>query len=133
MQDNVITLAVDVANNDVLVNAVFTREDFTSNKSTYHGPLYSMTHPDILNFRRSPVHPTSVNKGITKVGIKLSKGMDVEGADGVSEVTLAMIADINFHIPVGVTAADSKEFRMRMAAVLMDDSIMDKLFSSQSI
>lgn len=126
MQPDVITLAVDVANNATLVNQVYDRFDYFQNRSIYIGPNHSVASPNTLTLYRTAPKQSGNFKGMAKVAAKFSEAQSVEAVDGTDH-SVPYIFEISEAIPVGTSAAKRKELRQRAIALLDNDAIMDDL------
>lgn len=127
MQPNEITLAVDVLNNGTTVNEVYSRFDVNQNRATYIGGSHAAENRDSFTMYRSFPTKSGNFKGVQKTSVKFTKDHEVPGVDGVATLTAPVIVEINFSVPVGVTAAQLKTVRQRALALLDTDSIMEPL------
>lgn len=126
MQDNTITLAVDVANNATLVSKDFNRFDVYQNRSVYNSEDHTISSPDTLTFYRTVPKQSGNFKGQAKSAAKFSKNLTVVGVDG-ADVQAPLILEVSASIPVGATLAIQKEIRQRAIALLDRDDIMEPL------
>lgn len=133
MQDNTITLAVDVANNGVPVNSVFTRHSEELNKSTYVEAGHTVAGRDIMQFYRTAPKPNGESRGHVKTAAKFTKDFDVANAAGDGNITLPSIVTLSFSVPVGLTPAQTLELRQRIVALADDDTIMADLIDIMEI
>jgi hypothetical protein len=127
MQANQLTLSVDYLNDATTTDEVYSRADFFGNRSVYHGASHSAVLRDTISLYRSGPKPNGNFRGVTKNSAKLSKDVEVAGADGVATLTVPSICEISFSLPVGITDADILKLRQRAIALLDDDTIMDML------
>lgn len=127
MQSNELTLGVDYLNNGTEVNEVYKRYEEYLNRSTYIGANHTPDTRDTLSLYRTFPTKSGNFKGVQKSSIKLTKDHAVPGVDGVATLTAPSIIEINFSIPVGVSAADVKKCRQRALAALDDDTLCDGL------
>jgi hypothetical protein len=133
-QPDEITLAVDEENGGVTTTDwEYTNDERYLNRSVYTGPGHTMAAPHTLSFYRTRPKPSGNFLGVEKTAIKISKAESVDGADSVAVYTAPNIGEVSFSLPVGSTTAARKALRMALAAVLMDDDVMDALFAKQSI
>lgn len=127
MQDNVITLSVDVANNSTLVNQAYTRHEENTNRSTYVGPAHALDSRNVMQFYRTAPRQNGEFRGTAKSSVKFTEDFAVNNASGTGTITSPLIAEVSFSVPVGVATADILEMRQRLIALLDDDSIMGDL------
>lgn len=123
MQDNEITLAVDVANNATFVNTVYTRFDQYVNRTVYTGSAHTLANPDTMSLYRTFPKVSGNYPGQAKVAIKFSRNIAVTGVDG-SGVLGPQIIEISVSNPVGATTAQQLEMRQRAIALLDRDDVM---------
>jgi hypothetical protein len=133
MQPNQIVLAVDEANDTVLVNHTFDRFDEYQNRTVYASDVSSLSAKDQLTFYRTFPKSNGNFKGVAKSALKFSWDQVVDGVDGVSQLTSPIIMEISFSIPVGSSDEAVLLMRQRGIAILDDDTIMDKLNLQQQI
>jgi hypothetical protein len=133
MQANQVTLSVDYLNDATTTDEVYSRANFFGNRSVYHGASHSSVLRDTISIYRSDVKPNGNFKGVQKNSFKLSKDVEVTGADGLATLTAPSIGEINFSIPVGTTSADKLKLRQRIIALLDDDTVMDLVFEQNII
>lgn len=117
MQDNTITLSVDLANDSNPSNQVFTRFDELVNRSTYVGPSHSLVSPHTMSLYRTLPKRTGSFLGAAKTAIKFTKTVAVEDAEG-NETLKPAICEASFSIPVGMTPAETLALRQHMVAAL---------------
>jgi len=133
MQDNVITLAVDVLNDDTTEDLDYERFDVYQNRTVYTSENHVLTAKDTMTFYRTFPKVNGNFPGTAKTAVKFSTDKVIDGVDGVAALTTALIGEVSFSVPVGVSAADQLILRQRIIALLDDDSIMEPLMNSQSI
>jgi hypothetical protein len=133
MQPNEITLGVDEANDTVIVNHVFTRNEEYLNRSVYQSDVSSLVAKDTMTFYRTFPKSNGNFRGVAKSAVKFSKDHVVDGVDGVSQLTSPVIVEVSFSIPVGVSDADVLLMRQRCVALLDDDTVMDALNVQQRV
>lgn len=134
MQPNEITVAVDVLNNGTTTNKIFQRfDDSTPNKSLYVTSVHTMMSRDTLALFRTFPKPSGNFAGVSRTTIKFSRDVIVPGVDSTTNQTSQIIAEVNFSIPVGINAAQTKEVRQQVIGLLDLDSIMGPLNDSLMI
>lgn len=128
MQPDTITLSVDEENDGVgPVNHAYTRFEEFQNRSTYIGPNHTMSSRNTLSLYRTFPKASGNFKGVSKTSLKFSQDLQVDGADGVSQLTAPIIVDVSFSIPVGATHAQILIAQQRALALLDLDSVMTPL------
>lgn len=133
MQPDVITLAVDVANNGSTINFDFTRFEETINRTIYAGENHAINAKDTLALYRTAPKQSGNFKGVAKTSVKFTKDNVVLGVDGLAQLTSPLIVEVSFSVPVGVTNATVKEMRQRLIALLDQDTVMSNLNMSLMI
>lgn len=136
MQSNQITLAVDVDNDGGTTAAVistYTRFDEYQNRSEYIHANHSVAVRDKMGFYRTFPKANGNFRGTSKCTIKFTKDYSVAGVDSQTTLIRPAIAEASFSLPVGLTPAQSLEFRMRLVAALRDDAIMVPLMDQLMI
>lgn len=134
MQPNEITVAVDVLNNGTTTNKIYQRfDDSTPNKSLYVTSVHTMMSRDTLALFRTFPKPSGNFAGVSRTTIKFSRDVIVPGVDSTTNQTSQIIAEVNFSIPVGINAAQTKEVRQQVIGLLDLDSIMGPLNDSLMI
>lgn len=123
MLDNSITLAVDIANNDVTVNQVYSRYLERENNSVYAGTDHSSSAQNLITFYRTFPKPQGNSKGVERSSIKVVQDSTVLGADGLALLTKPVIIKIDVTRPVGISDADFLAIRMRAVAALASASV----------
>jgi hypothetical protein len=129
MQPNVITLAVDEANDSTLVDFVLTRFEEYLNRSKYIGADHTLTLRDELSMYRTFQKQNGNFKGVAKSSVKFTRDFEVLGVDGISTLTSPAIVEVSMSLPVGLTTAQIIELRQRAIALLDRDDIMTPLNS----
>jgi hypothetical protein len=127
MQPNTIVLAVDPLNDSNVVPETYERFEEFQNRSVYIGESHLPESRDTINLYRSFPTKSGNFKGVSKTSIKSTVDHEVDGVDGISNVTAPLIIEIGFSCPVGVTAAQVIHARQRILALLDDDTIMTAL------
>lgn len=127
MQPNVITIAVDAANNATPADENYTRFEELQNRSTYIGVLHLPEDRDLLALYRTAATKNGNFKGVSKSAVKLTKDVQVPGVDSSTTLTAPIIIEVSFSVPVGTTAAEVLHARQRAVALLDTDSVMDPL------
>lgn len=124
MLANQITLAVDVLNNETLVNHAFTRFEEYQNRSLYKGPTHTLISRDVLGFYRTMPTKSGNFNGVAKSSFKLTMDMEVPGVDSTTSLTAPGIIEVSQSLPIGCTPAAAMLLRQRAIALLDDDTIM---------
>lgn len=127
MQPNQLVLPVDHQNDGTTTNEIYSRYEEFQNRSTYIGSIHVPAARDMFQMYRSFATKSGNFNGVSKTSFKFTKDTTVAGVDGVSSLTVPVIIEVNFSLPVGVNAAVVKSARQRVLACLDDDSIMDPL------
>lgn len=136
MQSNLITLAVDVDNDGgttAAVDSVFTRFDEYQNRSEYIHANHSVAVRDKLGFYRTFPKANGNFRGTQKCAVKFTKDYAIAGVDSETSLIRPAIGETGFSIPVGLTPAQTLEFRMRMVAILLNDAVMVPLMDQLMI
>lgn len=130
MLSNTITLAVD-DNNDggttPTIEHIYSRFDEYQNRSEYIHANHTVATRDKLGFYRTFPKTNGNFRGTQKCAVKLTKDYSVDGVDAETTLVRPAIGEIGFSFPVGLTPTQTLEFRMRLVAVLLDDSVMGPL------
>lgn len=129
MLDDVITLAVDEANDSNLTNHVFSRFEEYQNRSVYTEAIHSVIARDTLTFYRTFPKVMGNFRGTAKSAMKFSKDYSVDGVDGVASLTSPLIVEVSCSIPVGIAVADQMIARQRVISLLDGDALMVKLMN----
>jgi len=124
MLDNIITLPVDPANNETVVQEAFTRYQEFGDRSEYIGPGHTLQNRNILSFSRTFPKTAGNSKGIAKSSIKFTADIQVEGVDNTTTNTRALIGGVTFNIPVGTTAEQAMALRQRLIAMIDNDLLL---------
>jgi len=127
MQDNSITLAVDVDNDGgttAAVTLVFNRYEEYQNRSVYIATDHTLASRNQLGLYRTFPKVSGNFNGVAKSAIKLTQDYSVPGADATTTRVAPGLVDIGFSFPVGLTPAQTLELRMRAVALLLDDTVM---------
>jgi hypothetical protein len=127
MQPNEITLAVDELNDDTTVDLVLTRFEEHLNRASYVSPSHTMATRDMLTLYRTFPKQSGNFRGVGKSTIKFSQDISVLGVDGTSSLTVPLIMEVSFSVPVGTTSAQIVEMRQRGVAILDRDDVMNPL------
>lgn len=126
MQENTITLAVDVAHNATLVDKDFYRYDLYQNRSVYRSEDHTVASPDTLTFYRTQPKQSGNYLGQVKSAAKFSKTLTVKGVDG-ADVQGPCIIEVSASVPVGATEAIQMEIRQRAVSLLNREDVFAKL------
>lgn len=127
MQSNTITLSVDTDNDGgttAAVDQVFHRYDEYQNRSEYISDGHTVASRNKLGLYRTFPKANGNFKGTAKSAVKFTQDFQVNGVDATTSITVPAIVDVGFSFPVGLTAAQTLELRMRLVALLLDDSVM---------
>lgn len=127
MLANVITLAVDVENDDTTVNQDYRRFNEEPNRTLYIGANHAFDSRDQMVVTRSFPTKSGNYKGTAKSSLKFTLDETVSAADGVASLTAPAIAEVSFSLPVGTTASKIKLIRQRIIAMLDNDATMDAI------
>jgi len=127
MQDNQLVLQVDPLNDATIVPETYERGETYTHRTVYQGENHSSASRDTVTLYRSYPSKNGNFNGVDKTSVKFSQDQGVLGVDGVSTLSAPFIIEVNFSIPVGVSAAEVLKARQRTIAILDDDAIMDKL------
>lgn len=136
MLSNLITLAVDDDNDGGITPAIehiYSRFDEYQNRSEYIHTNHTVATRDKLGFYRTFPKANGNFRGAQKCAVKLTKDYSVSGVDTETTLVRPAIGEIGFSIPVGLTPAQTLEFRMRLVAVILDDAIMVPLMDQLMI
>jgi hypothetical protein len=133
MQDNVITLSVDAANDGSPVNQDYSRHHETTDRTTYIGTTHTEAEREQFQLYRTAAKRSGVSRGSRKCAIKFTQDVSVLNADGSGDIVLPLIGEVSFAIPLGVTDAQLVELRQRLVSILDDDSIAGSLMSTLEI
>lgn len=132
MQDNTITLQVDVANNGTLVGLSYDRHEEHLNRTRYITPFHSLELRDTLDMYRTPPKKQGNYKGVSKTAFKFTRDQVVPAVDG-TDYTSPLIIEVSGSVPIGTSPEAKLAIRQRAIAMLDDDAIMDALWDTQSI
>lgn len=136
MQSNLITLAVDVDNDGgttPAVDNVFTRFDEYQNRSLYIHANHSVAVRDTLGFYRTFPNANGNFRGTAKCAVKFTKDYSIAGVDAETSLIRPAIGEIGFSMPVGLTPEQTLEFRMRLVAILLNNTVMAPLINQLMI
>lgn len=133
MQNNIITLTVDKANDGNTVPVVFSRNEEYSGRSVYIGENHRLDARDTLVFYRTMPTASGNFKGMAKTAVKFSRDLSVPGVDSSTSLTVPLIIEATVSLPVGAAKAELVEARQKLIALLDDDSIMNPLNTQLSI
>jgi hypothetical protein len=133
MQNNTIILAVDALNNGTPADQSFTRNEEYIGRTVYIGENHTLSARDTMTLYRSQPSVSGNFRGTAKTSVKFSSDTIVPGVDSSTTLTVPLIGEVSFSIPVGASSADVKELRQQIVAILDDDTIMDQLNLQLSI
>lgn len=118
MLNNAITLAVDVAGNNTIVNQVISRHEESANRTRYIFDSHSLTGRDVVDFYRTQPTKSGNFRGVAKSAAKITTDISVAGVDASTTLVSPLIGEISFSLPIGFTAAQVMLLRQRMIAIL---------------
>lgn len=133
MQANTITLAVDIANNGTTVDLPLSRHEEALNRSTYVSDENTPDSRDTLQLYRTAHKRNGEFRGASKTSAKFTTDISVANASGSGNITVPLIGEVSFSVPVGATSAQTMELRQRIIALLDDDTIAGGLVDLLSI
>lgn len=134
MQSNEIILSVDEDNTGTNpVIKTYTRYDEYNNRTVYTGDNHSVASKNTLGLYRTFPRSSGNFKGVAKTSAKITIDTTVVGNDGLAQLTVPVIGEVNFSIPVGVSAADQMVIRQTLISLLDDDTIMEKLMNKLEV
>lgn len=132
MQSDLITLPVDISDNNTPVDMVYSRQEAHLNRTVYIGPNHQPDMRELLTFYRSPIKSTSTFKGVMRTSFKFTK--DVEVLNPVGETIVSpIIIECSFSVPVGANEADRLEATQAAGALALFRPVMAGLIDLQSI
>jgi len=126
-----ITLNVNEDNDDgttAEVERVYSRQEIYNGRSVYTTDASSPLAREILGFYATPAKPSGNILGTSKASFKITRDVEVPGADGVANYTRPNIWEVVNSRPAGANEAFCKADRMALVAILMDDVLCDQLF-----
>lgn len=129
MQPNLITLPVDVLNNGTLVNKDYTRFEESPGKAVYIGPGHLPQARNTMSLARILPKRAGDYLGVTKTSAKFTQDVTVLDAKGAS-ITAPVIFEVSASVPIGTTAAMTKELRQRIIA-LYDMETVASIFNDR--
>lgn len=132
MQPDLITIPVDTANTGTTTDLTLKRVEEHLHRSVYITPDHLPDARDTCTLYRTPIKKTSTSRGVMKTAFKFSTDVIVGSPSG-EDVDAVLIGEVNFSVPVGVTAATMLLLRQRIIALLDDDTIMDDLMRLQVV
>lgn len=133
MQNDTITLSVDVTNSGSPTSEPYTRHEELANRSTYIGADHTLADRNTLQFYRTPPRRNGEFLGAAKTSLKFTQDTSVANASGDGNIVAPLIMEVQISAPVGVTEADLVHLRQRVLAVLDDDSVSGPLMFTQEI
>lgn len=129
-QSQTITLNVNEDNDDGTTADVikaFDRQESYNGRSLYTTNDSTSLAREFLGLYASQAKPSGNILGTDKASVKTTRDVVVPGADGVANYTRPIIYEVNSSIPAGADPLLVKAERMKLVAVLMDDTVMDQL------
>ena len=133
MQSNTITLSVDAANDANPANQDFVRMREDLNRSTYHASGHSDSARDMLQIYRTDPKRSGESLGIRKSAVKITVDQSVSNASGSGNITLPLIGEVRFAVPVGTTDAEVIETAQRLLALLDTNSLVTSIATDGEI
>lgn len=133
MLDTQLTLSVDPTGaNASKVNETLNRFDKDGNKSIYRFSDFTIAARNQMEVYRNTISPSGNYLGNAKGMIKLTEDQAVVAKDG-TDIVAPTIGTIQLSLPVGVTDEMFYHIIGRMQALLLDSSLMHKIFMQQDI
>lgn len=129
-----ITLNVNEDNDDgttAEIERVFDREESYNGRSLYTTNSSNSLDRETFGLYASKAKPSGNILGTNKASVKTTRDCSVPGADGVAVYTRPIIYKLEGSVPAGADTLLVKAERMKMVALLMDDSVMDQLVNNQ--
>jgi hypothetical protein len=123
MQANSITLSVDPANDSNPENQVFARYEERVDRTTYIGSGHTVGTRNQMQFYRTAPKRNGESRGSAKSAIKFTLDVEVSNASGDGNITLPLIGEVSFSVPVGATPAQTMELRQQIISVLDADTV----------
>lgn len=130
MQDNTIAIDVNTDNDDgttAAVSAVYARFEEYLNRSVYIHQNHTLAMRDQLSLYRTLPKTSGNFRGTAKSAVKFTKDFLVAGTDTETMLVAPAILEANFSLPIGLTPAQTLEMRMRLAAMILFDTVMVSL------
>lgn len=133
MQDNELTLSVDILNDGNPADQIFSRSEEYLNRTVYESADHTLVAPDTLTLYRTRAKTSGNFNGMAKTAAKLSKAVSVAGVDETTTVKAPIIQEVSSSVPVGATKAQVVAQCQRTIALLDDDAFVESLMLKQSI
>jgi len=133
-QPNPINLDVNEDNDDgttATVSKSFERQETHNGRSVWTTNASTPLNREVLGLYASAPKPSGNILGTSKATVKTTRDCQVPGADGVANYTRPIIFETKSSIPAGADPVLVKAERMKQAALLMDDEVMDQLILNQ--
>lgn len=127
MQENTITLSVDVANNSTLTNEVLLRHEQTPNRTEYIHEDHTISMRKLMHLYRTAPKRNGESRGASKSSVKFTFDREVPNATGDGNLVLPQIVEVSFSIPVGCSEAQTMELRQYVVALLDTDAVSGAL------
>lgn len=125
MLPDTITLPVDVANNGTPVNQVYDRFNPILGQTTYiRTGTHSPAARDMIDFYRTLNKRVGNSFGVIRTEQKVTRDFTVDAVDS-TDVSQPAIIRVLTSFPAGLTAAQKKELRQVVIALLDNDTVMD--------
>jgi len=122
-----ITLPVDEARNDTLVNHAFLQVRNESDKSIYIGPSSTLATRDDLTFQRTYPKRSGNSQGIAETYFKFAQNVSVPGIDATTSVEHLSSIEVRMRHPVGMSDAAILVQQQRVIALLNMGAVIDPL------
>lgn len=128
MQPDQISINVDVANDDNIVQQTYNRVTSPgTSTSLYRMEGSDLVNKDELRFTGSLPKRNGNFQGVIRSGVRLSKDQEVPGVDTTTSIDSLVVMALDCSIPVGTPTATIVELRQRMHALIDSDAIMQPL------
>jgi hypothetical protein len=128
MQDQILTLVVDPANDSNNVNEAYRRYSSNElNRTLYIGPDHTTVMRNTLTLLRTPAKRNGRSFGVDKATFKFTQDVLVPTTTPDVDMVAPAIVEVAFSLPVGATPEDAMHLRQRAIAVLDNDTIVSPL------
>lgn len=105
----------------------YSRAEEAQGRSVYYAANHNVIDRNMLAFYRTLPKPNANFKGTAKSSFKFTRDIVVESMIETLTLKAPIIAEVSFSCPVGSTAAEIKDMRQRLVALLNDETVMQKL------
>lgn len=133
MQQDPMTLSVDVLNDNNPVVESYDRHLEEPNRTTYVGATHTEASREMFQFYRTAPKQSGDSRGAAKSSVKFTTDVLVPNRSGSGDISLPVIVEVSASIPVGTTAELTKHIRQRVIALLDDDVVAGGLQDKLSI